>query len=198
MNLAVVGTGYVGLVTGTCFAEMGNDVLCVDIDAGNALVERIKPGCPQQNGRHERMHLTLKKEATKPASYNFLQQQERFDDFIEVYNNERPHQGLGGMYPGELYTPSAREFFYPEIPEYPFHDRTIKITKCGRICIGRRKINLSVVFAGQYVGVREVADEVWLVSFMDYDLGFFDRELHKVEPVGENPFAPKVLPMRSE
>jgi putative transposase len=161
-------------------------------------VERIKPGCPQQNGRHERMHLTLKKEATKPASYNFLQQQERFDDFIEVYNNERPHQGLGGMYPGELYTPSAREFFYPEIPEYPFHDRTIKITKCGRICIGRRKINLSVVFAGQYVGVREVADEVWLVSFMDYDLGFFDRELHKVEPVGENPFAPKVLPMRSE
>lgn len=161
-------------------------------------IERIKPGCPQQNGRHERMHLTLKKEATKPASYNFLQQQERFDDFIEVYNNERPHQGLGGMYPGELYTPSAREFFYPEVPEYPFHDRTIKITKCGRICIGRRKINLSVVFAGQYVGVREVADEVWLVSFMDYDLGFFDRELHKVEPVGENPFAPKVLPMRSE
>ena len=102
------------------------------------------------------------------------------------------------MYPGELYTPSAREFFYPEVPEYPFHDRTIKITKCGRICIGRRKINLSVVFAGQHVGVREVADEVWLVSFMDYDLGFFDRELHKVEPVGENPFAPKVLPMRSE
>ncbi len=161
-------------------------------------IERIKPGHPQQNGRHERMHLTLKKEATKPASYNFLQQQERFDDFIEVYNNERPHQGLGGLYPGELYTPSPREFFYPEEPEYPLHDRSIKVTRCGRICIGRRKINLSVVFAGQYVGVREVADEVWLVSFMDYDLGFFDRELDKVEPVGKNPFAPKVLPMLSE
>ncbi len=137
-------------------------------------IERIKPGHPQQNGRHERMHLTLKKEATKPASYNFLQQQERFDDFIEVYNNERPHQGLGGLYPGELYTPSPREFFYPEEPEYPMHDRSIKVTRCGRICIGRRKINLSVVFAGQYVGVREVADEVWLVSFLDYDLGFFE------------------------
>lgn len=161
-------------------------------------IERIKPGCPQQNGRHERMHLTLKKEATKPASYNFLQQQERFDEFIEVYNNERPHQGIGGKYPGELYTPSAREFFHPEVPEYPFHDRTILVTRCGRICIGRRKINLSTVFAGQYVGVREVADEVWLVSFMDYDLGFFDRELNKVEPVGKNPFAPKVLPMLSE
>lgn len=161
-------------------------------------IERIKPGCPQQNGRHERMHLTLKKEATKPASYNFLQQQERFDEFIEVYNNERPHQGIGGKYPGELYTPSAKEFFHPEVPEYPFHDRTILVTRCGRICIGRRKINLSTVFAGQYVGVREVADEVWLVSFMDYDLGFFDRELNKVEPVGKNPFAPKVLPMLSE
>lgn len=161
-------------------------------------IERIKPGHPQQNGRHERMHLTLKKEATKPASFNFLQQQERFDDFIEIYNNERPHQGLGGLYPGELYTPSAREFFEPGEPEYPCHDRTIKVTRCGRICIGRRKINLSTVFAGQYVGVREVADEVWLVSFMEYDLGFFDRELNKVEPVGKNPFAPKVLPMLPE
>lgn len=161
-------------------------------------IERIKPGRPQQNGCHERMHLTLKKEATKPASFNFLQQQERFDEFVAVYNNDRPHQGLDGLYPGELYTPSAREYFHPDVPEYPMHERTIKVTRCGRICIGRRKINLSTVFAGQYVGVREIADEVWLVSFMDYDLGFFDRELHKVEPVGENPFASKVLPMRSE
>jgi len=73
-------------------------------------IERIKPGNPQQNGRHERMHLTLKKEATKPPSFNFLQQQDRFDHFIEVYNNERPHQSLGGRYPGELYTPSARQY----------------------------------------------------------------------------------------
>ena len=54
-------------------------------------IERIKPGNPQQNGRHERMHLTLKNEATKPASFNFLQQQGRFDEFIEGYNNDRPH-----------------------------------------------------------------------------------------------------------
>lgn len=161
-------------------------------------IERIKPGNPQQNGRHERMHLTLKKEATKPASFNFLQQQGRFDEFIEGYNNDRPHQALGGMYPGEVYTPSARSYFHPEAPEYPFHDRTILVTQCGRICIGRRKVNLSTVFAGQYVGVREVADEIWLVSFMDYDLGFFDQNENRVEPVGINPFAPKVLPMSSE
>ena len=161
-------------------------------------IERIKPGHPQQNGRHERMHLTLKKEATKPPGFNFLQQQERFDAFIEVYNHERPHQALGGMYPGELYTPSAREYHRPEVPEYPFHDRTILVTQCGRICIGRRKINLSTVFAGQYVGIREVADRIWLVSFMYYDLGFFDQDENRVEPVGDNPFAPKVLPMSSE
>jgi putative transposase len=161
-------------------------------------IERIKPGRPQQNGRHERMHLTLKKEATKPPSYNFLQQQSRFEEFIKGYNNDRPHQSLEGRYPGEVYTPSAREFFHPEPPEYPFHDRTIQVTQCGRICIGRRKVNFSTVFAGQYVGIREIADEIWLVSFMDYDLGFFDQDVNKVEPVGENPFAPKLLPMSSE
>jgi putative transposase len=57
-------------------------------------IERIKPGNPQQNGRHERMHLTLKLETTKPAGNNFLQQQAKFDDFIDCYNNERPHQAL--------------------------------------------------------------------------------------------------------
>jgi putative transposase len=161
-------------------------------------IERIKPGNPQQNGRHERMHLTLKKEATKPPGYNFLQQQARFDEFMEVYNNDRPHQALGGQYPAEVYTPSAREYHPPEIPEYPFHDRTIRVTQCGRLCVGRRKINLSNVFGGQYVGIREVADAIWLVSFMDYDLGFFDEKEDRVEPVGDNPFAPKVLPMSSE
>ena len=161
-------------------------------------IERIKPGHPQQNGRHERMHLTLKQETTRPPSYNFLQQQARFDDFIEGYNQDRPHQALGGKYPGELYTPSAREYHHPEVPQYPFHDRAIQVTQCGRICIGRRKINLSTVFGGQYVGIREVADQVWLVSFMEYDLGFFDQDENRVEPVGHNPFAPKVLPMSSE
>ena len=161
-------------------------------------IERIQPGHPQQNGRHERMHLTLKKEATKPPGYNFLQQQARFDDFIEVYNDVRPHQALGGRYPAEVYTPSAREYHPPQVPEYPFHERTVLITQCGRLCIGRRKIHLSTVFAGQYVGIMEVSDSIWLVSFMNYDIGFFDTLDDRVEPVGPNPFAPKVLPMSSE
>lgn len=161
-------------------------------------LQRIKPAHPQQNGRHERMHLTLKKEATKPAAFNFLQQQARFDDFIRVYNHERPHQALNGAYPADIYTPSARVYQPPPEPDYPFHDRVVRVTRCGRICLGRRKINLSVVFAGQLVGLREVEDQVWLVSFLDYDLGFFDQDQDRVEPA-PNPFAPeKVLTMSPE
>jgi len=137
------------------------------------------------------MHLTLKKEATKPASFNFLQQQERFDEFIDVYNNQRPHQALNGSYPGDLYTPSGKEYRTPEEPNYPYHDHTIRVTQCGRICMQGRKINFSVVFAGQTVGVREVSDKIWLVSFMDYDLGYFDEDENRIEP-GTNPFALKV------
>ncbi len=73
----------------------------------------------------------------------------------------------------------------------PYRNTLIQLT-------GRRKIHLSTVFAGQYVGIREIADEVWLVSFMDYDLGFFDKDEQKVAPVGKNPFASKVLPMCSK
>jgi len=154
-------------------------------------IERIKPGNPQQNGRRERMHLTLKKAATQPASFNFLQQQNRFDHFMDVYNNQRPHQALNGHYPGELYTPSVRLYQTLDELEYPFHDRSVRVTQCGRICIGNRKINLSVVFAGQTLGIREVEDKIWLVSFMQYDLGFFDEEVGRVEPAS-NPFVPKL------
>ena len=160
-------------------------------------IERIKPGHPEQNGRHERMHLTLKTEATKPAAPNFLQQQARFDAFLARFNHERPHQALDMRVPGELYTPSTRP--YRGLPDltYPFHDWTAVITHCGRLCFDRRKVNVSQVFAGQQVGVRQVTDRIWLVSFMDYDLGYFDDETCRLEPI-ENPFGPKVLPMSPE
>jgi putative transposase len=151
-------------------------------------------GTPQQNGRHERMHLTLKKEATKPAAQNFLQQQAKFDQFIACYNQERPHQALGMKYPAELYSPSARQYRGLAELHYPFHDKTITVTRCGRICMDRRKINFSTGFAGQNVGIKQVSDKIWLVTFMDYDLGFFDHETCRLEPT-TNPFAAKVLPM---
>jgi putative transposase len=160
-------------------------------------IERIKPGNPQQNGRHERMHLTLKKEATRPAAKNFLQQQAKFDRFIHCYNHERPHQAIAMQYPAELYKLSVRPYKGLDDLEYPFHDRTITVTSCGRICIGRRKINLSMVFAGQNVGIKEVSEKIWLVSFMDYDLGFFDHQTGRVE-CAQNPFDARVLPVSPE
>ena len=161
-------------------------------------IERIEPGCPQQNGRHERMHLTLKKEATRPAGDNFLQQQDKFDAFVDRFNRERPHQGIDMKTPADLYRPSDRPYRGLPNLDYPLHDRTVTITTCGRICIGKLKVNVSQVFAGQSVGVKEVADRIWLVSFMHYDLGFFDDETCRLEPVA-NPFEVRnVLPMSRE
>ena len=132
-------------------------------------IERIKPGNPQQNGRHERMHRTLKEETTRPAAPNFLQQQDRFDRFIDVFNNQRPHQAINMKCPGDLYQPSRRRYVGLPDLEYPFHDKTITVTSCGRICYKSMKVNFSQVFAGQKVGIKQVEDNIWLVSFMEYD-----------------------------
>jgi hypothetical protein len=154
-------------------------------------IERIKPGKPQQNGRHERMHLTLKKEATRPAGSNILQQQAKFDAFIDEFNNERPHEALEMKYPAEVYLPSARQYNGIPEPDYPFHDMTVNVTNCGRLCFYRKKINLSTSLAGQAVGVKEVDDGIWLVSFMQYDLGYIDLEEKSLQPLN-NLFGPKV------
>jgi len=183
-----------GVPFASCSAFFGLSKLSVWWLRLGIALERIKPAHPEQNGRHERMHLTLKKEATKPAGKNFLQQQARFDAFTRVYNHERPHQALNMHYPAELYRPSKRPYSGLPALEYPFHDRTVIVTHCGRLCFGRRKINLSQAFAGQAVGVREVADHIWLISFMHYDLGFFDDQCNRVE-CAPNPFSAKVSAM---
>lgn len=157
-------------------------------------LERIKPGKPQQNGRHERMHLTLKKEATRPAGMNALQQQARFDDFMSEFNAERPHEGIGMKVPAQLYIASSRP--YSGLPEliYPFHDKDIMVTACGRVCMHRKKINISTVLAGQRLGITEVDDGIWLVSFMHYDLGYIDLEQRTLQTI-DNPFGTRLSPM---
>ena len=157
-------------------------------------IERIKPGHPQQNGRHERMHLTLKKEATRPPGFNSLQQQGRFDAFMQEFNTERPHEALAMKCPAELYLASPRH--YHGLPElsYPFHDRDILVTACGRICLHRKKINISTVLAGQKLGIKEVDEGIWLVSFSQYDLGYFDLEQRTLQPL-DNPFGTRLSPM---
>lgn len=157
-------------------------------------LERIRPGRPQQNGRHERMHLTLKKEATRPPGRNILQQQARFDDFVREFNQERPHEGLDMKAPADIYTASTR--IYSGLPQidYPFHDRDALVTNCGRICIYRKKINISTVLAGQKLGIKEVDDGIWLVSFMHYDLGYIDLEQRTLQTI-DNPFGTRLSPM---
>jgi transposase InsO family protein len=157
-------------------------------------IERIKPGHPQQNGRHERMHLTLKKEATRPPGMNSLQQQAKFDDFLQEFNTERPHEALAMKCPAEVYAPSSRP--YDGLPEltYPLHDREVLVTACGRICMHRKRVNVSTVLAGQRLGLKEVDDGIWIVSFMHYDLGFIDLEQKTLQPL-DNPFGPRLLPM---
>jgi len=157
-------------------------------------IERIRPGRPQQNGRHERMHLTLKKETTRPPGMNSLQQQARFDAFLDEFNIERPHEALAMKTPAEVYTASERP--YRGLPElcYPFHDRELLVTACGRLCLHRKKINISTVLAGQRLGIKEVDEGIWLVSFMAYDLGYIDLEQRTLQTI-DNPFGPRVSPM---
>jgi hypothetical protein len=100
------------------------------------------------------MHRTLKEATTRPAAMNSLQQQARFDAFITEYNTERPHEALGMKVPAELYQPSPRIYQGIGELEYPFHDRDITVTSCGRICMHRMKINLLIVLAGQKLGIK--------------------------------------------
>ena len=118
-------------------------------------IERIKPGHPQENARHERMHRTLKQETTRPPGMNALQQQARFDAFMSEFNEERPHQAIDMRVPAELYAPSSRPYTGLPDVEYPFHDKDILVTACGRICMMRKKINVSTVLAGQRLGIKE-------------------------------------------
>jgi transposase InsO family protein len=157
-------------------------------------IERIKPGHPQQNGRHERMHLTLKKEATRPPGMNSLQQQARFDAFVREFNHERPHEALAMKTPAEAY--SASPTTYRGLPDltYPLHDRDVLVTACGRICMHRKRINISTVLAGQRVGIKEVDEGIWIVSFMQYDLGYIDLEQKTLQPL-DNPFGARLSPM---
>jgi putative transposase len=78
--------------------------------------------------------------------------------------------------------------------DYPFHDKAVTVTTCGRICFNRQKINLSQVFAGQTVGIKQTDDRIWLVSFMNYDLGYFDLEQKTLQPL-DNPFGTRLSPM---
>ena len=152
-------------------------------------LERIEPASPQQNGRHERMHRTLKAETTRPAGANMLQQQERFDRFQDIYNKVRPHEALGQRPPAELYQPASQRFpARISEPDYPLHDLVLKVQKAGHLYMpgsGKKTghIFLSTSLAGEHVGLRELDDDRWLVSFLDLHLGVLDLKQRRICPI---------------
>lgn len=154
--------------------------------------ERIAPARPEQNGRHERMHRTLKAETTRPAGANLLQQQERFDSFVWTFNHERPHEALGQRPPSTVYQPSPRTLSAtPAALDYPLHDEVRTVAKSGHVRILRTRRQssffLSTALAGERIGIRELEDGRWLLSFATLDLGWVDPVSRVFHPVDHEP-----------
>ena len=146
-------------------------------------LERIDPGAPEQNGRHERMHGTLKKETARPPAGSVTAQQQRFDAFRRVYNDERPHEALGQETPASRYQPSLRG--YPARLEEPHYDAAQAVRRVrsnGEIRWGGELIFLSDALVGEPVGIAETEDGDWIVSFFHVPLGLIDRRSKRLRP----------------
>lgn len=133
---------------------------------------RITPGRPEQNGRHERMHRTLKAETTRPPEAHLAAQQARFDQFREEYNTVRPHAALDGRTPSAVYLPSERR--YPEHlpePEYPKHFLLRRVSRAGNFRMHNRQVFTTIALVGETLGFEETDDGIWSVYFCNYLLG---------------------------
>lgn len=142
--------------------------------------ELIEPASPQQNGRHERMHRTLKAEATRPPAASLRAQQRRFNTFRTEFNTERPHAALGGVTPASVSAPSPRPCPARIVaPEYPEHFTTRYVSTNGGMRFHTQYVTLAPALIGEHVGLDEVADGIWAVYFYDYLLGHLnEREGH--------------------
>jgi len=139
-------------------------------------LERIWPGKPQQNGRHERMHGTLKAEACQPPSATVAQQQSRFDAFRKEFNHERPHEALGQRQPAEFYSPSPKPFVEPvEDLDYGQDEHVRRVRSSGEIKWRGSMLFVSDAIKGETVGIGQRSDGHWLIRFADVALGLIDR-----------------------
>jgi putative transposase len=148
--------------------------------------EKIEPGHPEQNGRLERLHLTLKKETTRPAGRNFLQQQERFDRFRREYNTQRPHEALQMKRPNDIYKLGRKTpYRKSKTPDYKCDDWVRKVRSNGWIRFQSKAIYLTKALQGHEVGLRQVSESQWLVSFVDLELGYIDANTQTFTPVDQ-------------
>jgi len=143
--------------------------------------ERIGKGCPQENGRHERMHRTLKSDALNPIARHLKEQQKAFDIFRHDYNNDRPHESLNDQMPSDYYKKSNRPYVeHPHPPDYGNDYLVRHVHHSGEIKFMDRKFYLTELLAGQPVGLREIADGLWQLQFSFYALGSIDLRKNKV------------------
>src|SRR5262249_53664386 len=132
---------------------------------------------PEENGRHERMHRTLKAETVRPPAADLAEQQARFDAFREEFNHERPHEALGQVTPGSVHRPSPRPLpAEPPPPGYPAHFEVRQIRGGGEIKFRGRFISVSGALIGQPVGLEEAADGVWSVFYYQLLVGRFRED----------------------
>jgi len=146
--------------------------------------ELIEPGKPQQNGIHERMHRTLKQEATVPPEGSFRSQQERFDRFRKEFNEERPHEALGMQRPAEVYRPSKRSMPRRiETYDYPGHYLVRRVSRCGTIRVLSNQVFVSQTLTEDYVGLEQVDDGVYDLYFCFYQIGRYELRTNKIRDI---------------
>jgi putative transposase len=143
--------------------------------------QRIAPGWPEQNGRHERMHRTLKAEATRPPERNQATQQARFDRFCREYNQERPHEALGQRTPASLYHASPRRMPTKLAePEYPGHCLVRRVSNAGTFRFQSRQLFLSDTLLQEWIALEETGDGIWSIYFYDVLLARLDERNFKL------------------
>jgi transposase InsO family protein len=152
--------------------------------------ERIEPGHPEQNGRHERIHKTLKDHTARPPAKTLIQQQRRFNEFCSEYNEHRPHEALAMRTPSECYNGSTREFpaCLPQV-SYPEHMKVGRVMNHGDVYYLGRRLFATESLRGEYVGVEQVDEDVSLLWYCDYLLGRINHRKWQIEPVKSQPLS---------
>jgi putative transposase len=138
-----------------------------------------RPGRPQDNARHERMHRDLKADTTRPPSGSFASQQTRFNAFVRIYNDERPHEGIAMQRPAQIYHPPQRTLPAKiSKPQYPAHFEVRRVGRGGTVSWHGAPIFITETLAGQHVGLEESDDGIWSVHFYRFRIGDIDARQH--------------------
>ena len=143
--------------------------------------QRIWPGSPQENGAHERLHKTLKAQATRPPAANLNSQQRVFNAFQKTYNELRPHEALNDETPASRWVPSPQP--YPERiapPDYPGHFEVRRVSSAGTFRLHSGQHFLSQALNDEYIGLEEVQDGLWNIVYYETLLGRIDEHTHTI------------------